>query len=215
VLTDLRAAFIVNHEARIRELSDQLAEITKDEQPELDDAIEVTEQARNNTHRLLLYFDANRTVPYLAAYGKEFPDPFMLILSSIGSARNSKKPSADEWQELRDFVIKEVSWQVGGLSLKKQEQIGAQVADFLDMAYKLDDAELKKGGMPGGKLKRPIEKIVNVADCCNIIRNVLEQDLAELLSNPRLRAARKARKGYLGVLGRWTGKGDGQVWSPR
>ena len=103
VLADLRAAFIVNNEARIRELSDQLEEITKDEQPELDDAIEITEPARKNTHRLLLYFDANRTVPYLAAYGKEFPDPFMLILSSIGSAANSKKPSADEWPESPEF----------------------------------------------------------------------------------------------------------------
>jgi len=213
VLTDLRAAFIVNHEARIRELSDQLGELTKAEEPELDDAIEVTEPARNNTHRLLLYFDANRTVPYLAAYGKEFPDPFMLVLSSVGSARNSTKPSPDEWQEKRDFVIKEVSWQVGGLNLKRQQQVGAQVADFLDMAYKLSDEELKKGGMPGGKLKGLLGKIVNAADCCAIIRNVLEQDLAELLSNPRLLAARKARKEYLGAIGTWTGKGDGQVWS--
>jgi hypothetical protein len=215
VLTDLRAAFIVNHEPRNRELSDQLEELSNDEQPELDDAIEVTEPARNNTHRLLLYFDANRTVPYLAAYGKEFPDPFMLILSSIGAAAKSKKPSDEDWPEMRDFLIKEVSWQVGGLNLKKQQQIGAQVADFLDMANKLSDAELKKGGMPGGKLKAPLGKIVNVADCCAIIRNVLEQDLAELLSNPRLLEARKARKAYLGAIGNWTGKGDGQVWSPR
>jgi hypothetical protein len=215
VLTDLRAAFIANHEARIRELSDQLEELTNDEQPELDDAIEVTELARNNTHRLLLYFDANRTVPYLAAYGKEFPDPFMLILSSIGAAAKSKKPSDEDWPELRDFLIKEVSWQVGGLNLKKQQLIGAQVADYLDMTYKLGDAELKKGGMPGGKLKGPLGKIINVVDCCNIIRNVLEQDLAELLSNPRLLEARKARKAYLGAIGNWTGKGDTQVWSPR
>jgi hypothetical protein len=139
----------------------------------------------------------------------------MLVLSSIGSAQNSTKPSPDKWQETRDFVIAEVSWQVGGLNLKKQQLIGAQVADYLDMTYKLGDAELKKGGMPGGKLKGPLAKIINVVDCCNIIRNVLEQDLAELLSNPRLLAARKARKAYLGTSGTWTGKGDTQVWSPR
>jgi hypothetical protein len=217
VLTDLRAGFIMNHEGRIRELSDQLEEITKDEQPELDDAVEVTQAARNNTHKLLLYFDANRTVPYLAAYGKEFPDPFMLLLSSIGSAAKSKKPSEEEWPAMREFVIKEVSWQVGGLALKRQQQIGAQVAQFLDAAYKLSEAELKKGGLPGGKMKHEVGKIVNVADCCNIIRNVLEQDLAELLSNPRLLAARKARKEYLGVIGHWSeGRDESfQVWSPR
>ncbi len=174
----------MNHEGRIRELSDQLDDITKDEQPELDDAIEITDPARKKTHRLLLYFDANRTVPYLSAYGKEFPDPFLLMLSSIGSAPHSTRPSDEDWPGIRDFVIKEVSWQVGGLNLEKQEQVGAQVSEFLDKTRKLSEPELKKGGLPGGKMKREIGKIVNVVDCTDIIRNVLQQDLAELLSNP-------------------------------
>jgi hypothetical protein len=217
VLADLRAAFIVNHEGRIHELSDQLDDITKDEQPELDDAIEITDAARKKTHRLLLYFDANRTVPYLAAYGKEFPDPFMLMLSSIGSAAHSTRPSDDDWPGMRDFVIKEVSWQVGGLNLEKQEQVGAQVSDFLDKSRNLSEAELKKGGLPGGKMKREIGKIVNVVDCADIMRNVLQQDLAELLSNPRLLPAWKARKEYLGVVGHWSHAHDEwtQVWSPK
>jgi hypothetical protein len=217
VLSDLRAAFIVNHDARIRELSDQLEELTKVEQPELDDAIEITEPARNNTHRLLLYFDANRTVPYLAAYGKEFPDPFFLLLSSLGAVPKTKKPSEDEWPTIREFLIKEVSWQVGGLNLKKQQQIGAQVAEFLDGAYKLSEAELKKGGMPGGKLKGSIGKIVNVADCTDIIRNVLQQDLAEFLSNPQVVPAWNARRDYLGTIGHWSdNKNETQrVWTPR
>jgi hypothetical protein len=217
VLTDLRAAFIVNHEARIRELSDQLDEVTKDEKPELDDGIEITDAARGVTHRFLLYFDANRTVPYLAAYGKEFPDPFMLLLTSIGAAARSKKPSEDEWPTLRDFVIKEVSWQVGGLSLKKQQQVGEQVAAFLDKANQLSEAELKKGGLPGSKMKHEIGVIVNVVDCTDIMRNVLQQDLAELLSNPRLPAARKARKEYLATIGHWSAGHDdmSQVWTPR
>jgi hypothetical protein len=214
VLTDLRAAFIANHEARIRELSDQLEEITKDEQPELDDAIEVTELARNVTHKLLLYFDANRTVPYLAAYGKEFPDPFMLILTSIGSAAKSTKPSADEWPAIRDFVVKEVSWQVGGLNPKKQQQIGAQVAEFLDMAGKLSDAELKKGPA-GGAIEGP--------DRQNGQRGRLLQHHPQRAGTGPGRtfvqssavAARQARKDYLGVIGHWAGKGDGQVWSLR
>jgi hypothetical protein len=217
VLTDLRAAFIVNHDARIRELSDQLEELTKDEKPELDDAVEITEPARNNTHRLLLYYDANRTVPYLAAYGKEFPDPFFLILSSLGAVPKGKKPSEDEWPGVREFVIKEVSWQVGGLNLKKQQQIAAQVAEFLDGAYKLSEPELKKGGAPGGRLKGPIGKIVNVADCTDIIRNVLQQDLAELLSNPQVLPAWTARRDYLSTIGHWSDNKNetGRVWSPQ
>ena len=208
----------MNHEGRIRELSDQLDDITKDEQPELDDTIEVTEAARKKTHRLLLYFDANRTVPYLSAYGKEFPDPFLLMLSSIGSAPHSTRPSDDDWPGIRDFVIKEVSWQVGGLNLEKQEQIGAQVSEFLDKTRKLSEAELKKGGTPRRKDEGPRSaRSSNVVDCTDIIRNVLQQDLAELLSNPRPLAAYKARKEYLGVIGHWSHGHDEwtQVWSPK
>jgi hypothetical protein len=216
VLADLRAAFIVNNDGRVRELSNQLEELTKDDEPELDDAVEITNPARNNTHRLLLYYDANRTVPYLAAYGKEFPDPFFLVLKSLGAVPKTTKPTADEWPSIRDFVIKEVSWQVGGLSLKKQQQVGAQIADFLDGAYKLSDAELKKGGAPGGKLKGPLGKIVNVADCTDIIRNVLQQDLAELLSNPQVLPAWNARRDYLSMIGHWSDNKNevGRVWSP-
>ena len=66
-------------------------------------------------------------------------------------------------------------------------------------------------------MKREIGKIVNVVDCTDIIRNVLQQDLAELLSNPQTLAAYKARKEYLGVIGHWSHVHDEwtQVWSPK
>ena len=104
-----------------------------------------------------------------------------------------------------------------GLNLKKQQQIGAQVAEFLDGAHKLSDAELKKGGMPGGKLKAQIAKIVNVVDCTDIIRNVLQQDLAELLSNPQLLPAWSARRDYLSAIGNWSDNQNEtkRVWTRR
>ena len=46
VLTELRAAFIAGQEERINELSEQLDELVREEQPDLDDAVEITDQAR-------------------------------------------------------------------------------------------------------------------------------------------------------------------------
>ncbi len=219
VLADLRAAFIVNHDARIRELSDQLEELTKGEQPELDDAVEITEPARNNTHRLLLYFDANRTVPYLAAYGKEFPDPFFLILSSLGAVPKGKKPSADDWPGVREFVIKEVSWQVGGLSLKKAANMPSWPGIPGWAPTKLSAKPNWRGGRLGGRLKGPIGKIVNVADCTDIIRNVLAAGLRQSFLWPLRRCcwAWTRRYDYLSTIGHWSDNKNetGRVWSPQ
>jgi hypothetical protein len=219
VMTELRAAFIVNQERRINELSAQLEELIKDEQPELDDAVEITDQARKNAEFVVSYFDANRIVAYLAAYGKEFPDPYFLVLKAIGAEAKSTKPAPEEWKEIRAFVIQEVSWQAGGLDLQKQQKIGEQLASFLDMAYTLSAEELKKGGRPGAPLKLQMLKIVNMfggGKSLDVIRNVLLQDSAELLSNPRLLPARAARKQYLGVIGRWSaGPEETSIWTPK
>jgi hypothetical protein len=67
----------------------------------------------------------------------------------------------------------------------------------------------------GGKLNGPLGKIVNVADCTDIMRNVLQQDLAELLSNPRLLPAWNARRDYLSTIGHWSDNKNetGRVWT--
>jgi hypothetical protein len=198
VLTELRAAFIANQEDRINELSDQLEELTKEEQPTLDDAVEITDQARKNAPQCLRAFDANRVAGYIAAYGKDFPDPYFLMYKAARADRKGKKQSPEQWKETRAFVIKEVSWQVGGLDVKKQEKIGEQVANVLDRAYALSDDEIRKEfARPGVGLRGELAAIISPLGPTDIIKHVVEQDFAELLSNPRLLPAIAAREEYL------------------
>jgi hypothetical protein len=199
VLTDLRAAFIAGQDERINELSDQLEELTKEEQPDLDDAIEITDLARKNGPLCLRSFDAGRIAEYIAAYGKDFPDPFFLMFKTARADGKGKKEPPELWKETRAFVIKEVSWQVAGLDLKKQEKIGEQVASVLDRAYALSDDEVRKQFAQAGKgLRGEIGYIAGQGGGpTDIIKHVVEQDFAELLSNPRLLPAIRAREDYL------------------
>jgi hypothetical protein len=196
VLTDLRAAFIAGNADRINELSDQLEELAKEEQPDLDDTVELTDQARKNAPPLLKdYFAANQVASYVAAYGKDFPDSYGLMYKTI----RGKKPTPEQWKEVRAFVIREVSWQIGGLDLERQKAIGDQVAEVLDRAYPLSAEELdKEFRRPNLGMRGALAKITRQGGGpTDYIKRVVEQDLAEMLSNPRLLPAIESRERYL------------------
>jgi hypothetical protein len=140
---------------------------------------------------------------YIAAYGKDFPDPYHLMWNTMRPDGNRKKLTPEQWKETRAFIIKEVSWQVAGFDLNKQEKIGERVANVLDRAYAMSDEELKKEfNRAGAGLRGELSDIKNQAGGpTNVLKHVLEQDLAELLANPRLMAAVKAREQYLKTAG--------------
>ncbi len=207
-LTELREAFITGQEDNINDLSEQLEELAKDEQPDIDDANEITELARKNGPRLLGYLRPEVMVRYLSSYGKEFPAPFRLMYKTMRLNGKGKKPSPEEWKATCDAVIKEVSWQLGGLDPKEQKKIGDEAKKLLDKAYTLSNEQLRVNGMSGEQLKAAglsggnvlraeLGKFCSHASPTDPLKHVLEQDLAELLSNPRLLSAIEAREDYL------------------
>ena len=117
-------------EDRITELSDQLEELANDEGPELDDTVEVTARARKESPFMLRWFEADMVVKYLAAYGKDFPSPRNLLYETMRLDGKGKKPTPQQWKEIRPFVIREVSWMVGGLDLEKQKRSARKWPSF-------------------------------------------------------------------------------------
>jgi hypothetical protein len=217
VAAELRAAFVAGQVPRINDLSEQLEDLNREDQPELDDAVGISDQARTNTPGMLHDrtgrgavavhggFDANRMARYIAAYGKDFPDPWLLMYKTMRLDGKTKKQSPEEWKETREFVIKEVSWQVAGLDLEKQQGIAEHAAALLDRAYALSDAQVAK---QAAKLIEQIHiigsnkgKAVRWPSPMDVLKNVVDQDLAELLSNPRLLPAIDAREQYLRKAG--------------
>jgi len=135
---------------------------------------------------------------YIASYGKEFPDPWSLMFKTMRGDGKGTKPPPEEWKSIRAFVIQEVSWQVAGLDLNKQQKVGEEVAKVLDQAYPLSNEELKAAfSKVTVGLRAATAKVVNPNGPADIMKNVLEQDVAELLSNPRLLPAIAAREQYL------------------
>jgi len=200
VLIELRAAFIANQVDRINELSEQLEELNDDEQPDLDDAVEITDLARKQGPRVLRgYFDARRIAGYITAYGKDFPDPHYLMITTVKGLRKGEKPTPEEWKQTSDFVINEVALAFGGIS-GKHDMVAEKVGKILEKAYPLTKKQIDEEFKYKGKgLRGEIAGLKHqfTQGPLDVIKHVVERDFAELFSNPRLMSAIAAREDYL------------------
>ena len=103
------------------------------------------------------------------------------------------KPTPEEWKEIREFTIREVSVQLSGLNATKGDNIAARVGELLDKAYAMSEEDLHKNSL---KLRQDARKITDPVGPLALIKNIIERDVAEMLSNPRLVPAAKAALQY-------------------
>ncbi len=101
-----------------------------------------------------------------------------------------RDPRQVDLKQVRDEVSEEVGRLAAGLDVDKAGQISDQVVQLLIQARALQEQEFKKR-QP--QLEKEARQIVGEIGPVDVIRHVVEQALAEMLSNPRLTAAIDAR----------------------
>jgi hypothetical protein len=201
LLVDLRAALIAVDAARIEELDAKLQELQAKEEPDLDDQIEITDLSRKSTIALVkTEFTAEQAANYIASYGRELPNPRTLLIATmrirLGKVADTPKSPPAEWKKIREFAIRECSWQLGGLVARIEEARATEIGALLDDAYAFSDEDLKKFRNHQA-LRNRAKNIANQVGPTDLLKNVIEHDVAELLSNPRTPSAASARQLYL------------------
>jgi hypothetical protein len=172
---------------RITELQKKLDSLADDETPELDDGIEITDAARQQTPRLLQELSASQVAAYIASYGDDFPDPVEGVVNALRRVRGLKD---EEWKQLRGELSEDVGRLVAGLDFERGGKISDQVVQLLIQARALKDDEFKK---QKPELEKSARSLVGQTGPFRVIQNTVELSFAELLSNPRLVAAIDAR----------------------
>ena len=167
----------------IDQLQEELDDLREEEKPELADSIEVTDDARRTAAEVLNLLSARQVAAYLANHADEIPEPLERILQALDTVRDL---NPKEWKQLRDEVSEEVGRGVAGVDADKASRVGDQVIQLLIQARALKDEEFKTERAELEKMARDIVGNIRPLD---VLRNFLVQDLAELLSNPRLTAA--------------------------
>jgi hypothetical protein len=181
-LTDLRDALVTQppDDDRVENLSDRVNDLRDAEQLDLDDGVEVTDEAVERATEVLKLLTARQVAGYVATVADDIGDPLESLQAALDQA---KAASAEQWAQLRDETADEVSQLVGGLDAEKAGRVRDQVVQFLIVARSLKPDEFK-AQRPA--LEKKARQIVGDLGPTEVLRHVMEHALAELLSNPQL-----------------------------
>jgi hypothetical protein len=186
-LVDLRNALVDNDdEDRTDQLRDQLDELREAEKPEIDDEVEITDEAGDRVAEVLRLLSPRQVATYLAAEAQSVPDPFERMTEAFDKVRGL---DPKEWKRVREEISVDVGRMIAGLDFDKANRVGDQVVQLLIQVRALKEDEFKT---ERPELEKAARKIVEGVGPMEVLRHVVEETLAELLSNPRLPHALEA-----------------------
>jgi hypothetical protein len=110
-------------------------------------------------------------------------------VSALSDRLDELKAGPEEWKKRRDGVAEEIGWLLAGFGKDKAQKYQDRAAALLDKAHAWTEDELKKNGPV---LEAAVQELLGDIGPLDILRNLLQRDLAELLSNPRLASAVEA-----------------------
>lgn len=186
-LQALRAALVEADDEAIAKADEELEEVREAEEPELDDEVEITGEARLRTPDVMRLLKAPQLARWLAHNAEAVADPRDLLQAAVTKVRTLK---GEEFIAMREEVADEVGRLLAGVQAKKAERIHDKVFGLLTRAHDLTDDEATK---KEPELTKEIDEIVGRTSATDVIRHAVELAVAELLSNPRLPAALDAR----------------------
>jgi hypothetical protein len=187
-LRALREALVeaVNEE-EIGKLCDQLDELRDAEKPDLGDDVDITEAAVERAPEVLRMLTAGQVAGFLGSLAQDIVDPRERLLKALDEVRGLNH---EKWAEAREEISEEIGRLVGGLDDEQITRVSAKVVQLLIVARSMKDGEFKA---QRPDLEKQAQQILGDIGPTEVLRHVMEQSLAELLSNPCLPAALDAR----------------------
>jgi hypothetical protein len=187
LMEEVRDALVDDDEERVESLEDRLEEKTIRETPEIDDSVDVTDAARTHVPKVMKLFRPNQAAMFLGMYAEQIPDPRERLLDALSRVRGW---DLADWQDKRDGLGDEIAQLTVGADKAKYVKTRDAVIDLLARARTMKDEDYPT---KRGELEQAAEKILGRTGPTEVLRNFLENELARMLSNPRLEAALTAR----------------------
>ncbi len=183
-MLDLREALVkAKDDEWIQKLNEQLDKITDSEKPRLDDSVEITDEARDAVPDFMRVLTPAQAAAYLGGLADTVGDPRAKLQEAVKKVRGL---SEKDYRALRDEVTQDVSGLLAGLDADQASRVTEQVAQLLILARDIKDADIKK---EQPVIDKRIQAIIGKVGPMDVLRHVLEQNLAQLLANPQLQTA--------------------------
>lgn len=189
-LEALRSALVGStDENKIDNLIDQVDQAEEQENADLDDAVTITDAARQQTPDAVKLFSAAQVASLIASNADEIRDPAEIIKEALAHRHESN----DDWESARDDAIEEIATLGAGLDAKAADAISQRVRQILHNNKGLDDKALKAKEK---QLTSVAGKVLETVDSQQQINNWVNVQVARLLSNPQLPKAIDELAGY-------------------
>jgi hypothetical protein len=184
-LTELRTALIHNDEDKIAEWTIKREELEDKEEASLDDTVEITERSASAAGEFVHILSPRQVIHYLGDR-EDVPDLPSLLLATLLKGRSLQ---AEAWKELRDEVAEEMAVQLAGAQETELKKAREAVRGLLEAGRKAKDMDketLSRETLIG------VSRLVGKRGPFDLLHNVIEHDVAELLTNPRMQSAAQA-----------------------
>jgi hypothetical protein len=186
-LVALRDALVQDDDDEIKTLSEKL-EILKDDDEEVFDAVETTPAASEPARDAMRLFTPSQILAFMKANEDDLADPADVLMDALDEGASA---SAEQWTELRDDAARQVAWMIAGLAPKAPGKVRGEVQKWLDAKHVLkpEDFKSKRSALQAEATKMFTNRVAPTT----ILTNFTWHSMAELLCNPRLPTALRAR----------------------
>ncbi len=177
-LTAFRNALAAGDDEKIDDLREKLAEIMDKEKIALDDRVAITDSARRNATLVIRMMQPGQVLAYLQIFDEDEVDLLEILGAAIENGANATQP---QWKAIRDQAAAEGAWLLAGGEEIRHKMAAKMLAAVLDQHH---GASKTKTSAPD--LTKQVQQMTATLDPFVILRNAMEREVAELLSNPRL-----------------------------
>ena len=179
-LSNTRAALLEKDQKKIEDAEDKLDQIQDKQDPDSDPEVEQSEPAKEKAEGFLKTLTPVQVTHYLSENADDVHDPAQLLLSAVHRAQGL---SEDDFGTMQDDTADDVRILLTGPHPNKPVQIGARVKHLLDRVHHLSADDYKT---QQASLEDEARQIVGTPDPIVCLRHWMENEIADLLSNPQL-----------------------------
>lgn len=186
-LLDLHDALLAADDDKIDNLEEEFEKLIDKDKPDLDDTYEITKGARKRTPEFIKSLTVRQLADFYSASVDDVKEPVALMMEALDKYRGLDKK---EWTDKRDDIAVDVAWAVAGLDETKADKARDKAVALLDKGHSLRNNEFKT---KKAALEKEAKTFAGDVGPDALLRHYAEHTVADMLSNPRLEAAVKAR----------------------
>jgi hypothetical protein len=179
-IVDLRVALLSKDADKIDSAEDKVDDLADKEDPDSQPDIDQSSAAKSKAEALLKMLSVTQVANFVSQNGGDLDDPAQTLLDAMHQCRGM---SEQDFQDLRDDTSQELGIYAAGVNTSKTPAIIGKINRFLTKVHKLSNDEYSD---QQSTLEDEARKLVGGMDPVNTLRHWLQDEMADLLSNPEL-----------------------------